>query len=537
LWIAAVWLLFAIWCLIFLGSCSNSTEPGSDPILRITYNPPADNVVLLLDDELLFHVNIENGPGAVVTFCRGDSLLTTGTNFLYQGIRIGTDSLCANVTMPDTTYSKNWRIWVDAENATLPPLVPQQTVGHGPVPSSIVVTWVQPSPHSVPRPLQRYYVGINYNAMVTDANWDEALIIDTVEHLPGQTIGYSRTYNADQMVEILPGQEVWVGVRVEDQAGLLSPLSESLSILITLPYSLQGYVRDDQGHPLHGVIVDYGCDTCKTATDVNGWFELGPFRDIDKYVFTTISQNENSHPDTVDAYYDFQTDSLEVETPQPLEIMLIGRRGLDPGCTDDQYSGDFLSYLRQMTRTDRILTIRPNYDLLKWDSYPLNVYVNAALNLDETFAMDSLAVEALAIWNEKMDEDYFVQVDQVELADIEIIFTMQGLYPNHGLTEIMNEGRRYRINEVIPQKMHVLVLQSLNEPEYTLEVILHELGHALCMGDHSYCGDLVHLMWGTPGGIIAARWPESPINDDEAAAVRVIRYLPQATPMNQYISE
>jgi hypothetical protein len=373
--------------------------------------------------------------------------------------------------------------------------------------------------------------------MLTAANWNEATVIDTVEHQPGQTIGYSRTYSAEQMEEILPGEEVWVGVRVEDRSGLLSPLSETSSIIITLPYSLHGYIRDEHGQPLHGVIVDYGCDTCKTATDETGWFEFGPFRDIDKFVFTTISSNENSHPDTVDAYYDFQTDSLGVETPQPLDIMLIGRNGLDPGCPDEHYSGDFLSFVRQMTRTDRELTIRPNFELLKWDSYPLNVYINEALNTDGTFSMDSLAVEAITIWNDKMGEDYFLQVDQVDLADIEIIFTVQGIYPNHGLTEIMNDGRRYRINEVIPRKMDVSVLQSLNEAVYTLEVLLHELGHALCMGDHSNCGDLVHLMWGTPAGIIAARWPDSPINDDESAAARIIRYLPQATPMDHYIND
>ncbi len=41
-------------------------------------------------------------------------------------------------------------------------------------------------------------------------------------------------------------------------------------------------------------------------------------------------------------------------------------------------------------------------------------------------------------------------------------------------------------------------------------------------------------MEGNPQGIVAARWPESPIHDDEVALIRMIYALPPDHPMDIY---
>ncbi len=530
------WVALALFCVLALGSCSRTTAP-EDASLRITYSPTEEDIVIPLDAVVAFRVSLENAPGAVVQFCRGDSVLVTGMEYFYEGRRIGSDILCVIVSLPDATYRKEWRITVDGENAQRPPIVPDQAVVLGPSPGSIIVRWTQPPPASVPRPLSHYTVAITYDTTLTEITWEDAIVLEQVDHIPGPSIGYARTYDDDIYETIIPGEEIRVAVRAEDEAGLLSPIGDPMRIRISTAYSLQGYIRDDAGRPLHGIIVDYGCDTCRTATDVSGWFELGPFRDVDAFALTTLSRDVNTDPENIDAYYDVQTDTLEVDSPQPIEITLISRWGIDPNCGSQLYADDFLTYLMHITRTDQTISGRPNQNLLKWESYPLTVYVHAALNDAQTFAMDSLAVETLRMWNEKLGEDYFVQVDLPTAADIEIIFTNEGLGLNHGLAQIVNDGVIYRINQVIPQKMEVLIRTSLNNPRYAHEVLLHEIGHALCLGNHSSCDALVHLMCPSPAGIIDAHWPGSPINDDEARAVSAIRYLPQAMPMDRFISE
>ena len=117
-----------------------------------------------------------------------------------------------------------------------------------------------------------------------------------------------------------------------------------------------------------------------TITDVNGSWTLGPFRDIDRFVLFTATDDENSGPDVVDAYYDFVTDTLSATSPMPLEITLIGRHGLVAACEDlgENYQGSFLNFLRDLTRTN--LQGLNGGRLWKWESYPVTVYVPAGLS-------------------------------------------------------------------------------------------------------------------------------------------------------------
>lgn len=536
LWLLATWGLLACLAVLLLGSCSNTTEPTDDRP-RVSFSPDQDEITVPLDDVVTFRVLLENATGAVVQFCRGDSVLVVDQEYYYEGLYPGPDSLCAIVTLPDAVYHKEWRIWVDSQNADLPPVVPDQAVTLGPTPGSIIVSWTQPPAAVLPRPLANYLVAVRQDSSFTEADWDEAVILEQVDHVPGPAIGYARTYDDGEFPDIVAGEQVMVAVRARDVAGLLSPLESALRIRVSAPYSLRGYVRKDTGEPLPGVIVDYGCDTCRTATDLAGWFELGPFRDVDEYVITTLSRDVNSGPEIIDAYYDFRSDTLGVDSPQPLAITLISRWGMDPDCASSFYGDDFLTYFMQITRTDQAFTGRPNQKLLKWDSYPIAVYVHQATSDDGSYELGPIGIQAITMWNEKMPEDYFFQVDQPEIADMEIIFTNTGMGTNHGIAQIVNGGIIYKINEVIPDKMHVKVRTNLTNPRYTLEVLLHEIGHGLCLGAHSNCASLVHLMGAAPSGIINANWPDSPINDDEAHAVQAIRYLPQGTPMDRFIVE
>jgi hypothetical protein len=416
LWLALVGLLGV--------SCSGSTTPEDNGPPQVGFSPAADSLVLDLNTEHLFIVQLQNVPGAQVRICRGESLLSTRATYLYAATRIGPDSLCASVTFADSTVSKTWRIRVVLGSAGLTPPVHDLRAEPGQTPGSILLTWDQPALMITPRPLVRYLVGVATSVFTGEGEWSQVTVIDSVPDVAGH-YQYRVLYDDDDYPILVPGEDRWVAVRVEDVAGVLSNLSAVRRLKITSPYWLRGVVRDDAGEPLMGVLVDYGCDTCKTLTDGAGEFELGPFRDIDKYVLHVRDDAQGTGE--IGDFYDLLTDTLSDESPTPLGLNLIHAYGLEVICDGLYNGGDFLTYFRKSTRTNVTFSIRPNHKLFKWEEYPLSVHIHETMNEDSTFAMDEVAREALADWNGRMGETYLVEVADPDQAQIGIEFTDSGL--------------------------------------------------------------------------------------------------------------
>jgi hypothetical protein len=511
--------------------CGHSTDPSGDRPPQVVFTPAADSVTIDLDVEQIFWAEVRNASAEEISFRRGEQVVSTEDHYVYAAEKLGVDSLAARVVLPQREVEKHWRISVRLGDAQRPPDAQEVTVGHGPLPGSIEVRWQRPAPQITPRPLARYLIAISYDGPVTEQNWEEALPLDAVASVPGQ-VGYMRSYDDDDHPVLQAGQTFWLAVRVEDDAGAMSGVGDVRSLRLSAPYWLEGVVRDDLLAPLEHILVSYGCDTCKTLTAADGSYRLGPFRDLDKYVLK-ISDDGVGTPG-FGAFFDFRTDSLGAQSPQPIDVVLIRNWPLDIGCGDAYPAGGFLEYFLTMTRTDTFTLRRPNRQLLKWTEYPVRMYIHEAMTTDGTFSLDSLTVEAAATWNARLGEPYFIEVQELGEAQIEVYFE-----PNevnlYGIVTV-EKPLFAKINDVIPTLMKVKIKQnvSIAHIQTMFEVILHELGHALCLGGHSRCSASVHLMNAEPFGIIDARWPESPINDDEAAAVRCIRNLPQGVSMHHY---
>jgi hypothetical protein len=534
---AGVGLLWLVLVGLLGVSCSDSTNPEDVGPPRVGFSPDVDSLVLNLNAQRLFVVELQNVPGAQVRICRGESLLGTQATYLYQATRVGLDSLCATVTFADSTVSKTWRIRVALGSAGLTPPVHDLRAVPGQDPGSILLTWDQPALMITPRPLIRYLVGVSAIEFSSEDEWPLVTIIDSVPDIAGH-YQYRHLYDDDDYPVLTPGEDMWVAVRVEDVAGVLSNLSSVRRLRITTPYWLQGVVRDDAAEPLMGVLVDYGCDTCKTLTDAAGEFELGPFRDIDKYVLHVRDDAQGTGE--IGEFYDFLTDTLSAETPSPLRILLIQNYGLEDACDGYYNGGDFLTYFRTSTNTHVMTINRPNYKLLKWEEYPLRVHIHQTMNADSTFAMDEVARMALADWNGRMGDTYLVEVADPAQAQVRIEFSNSGLCPGCIGQTILEVPTNYQLSEAIPQRVLVKVKISMVDPVDTHEVLLHELGHALLLKEHSVCippNRIVHVMSPNPKGIIEDRFPDWPISIDEMHAVRAIRNLPQGQDMSRYLLE
>ena len=287
-----------------------------------------------------------------------------------------------------------------------------------------------------------------------------------------------------------------------------------------------------------GVLVDYGCDTCKTLTDGVGEFEFGPFRDIDQYVLHVRDDAQGTGE--IGEFYDLKSDTLSAESPSPLALYLIHTYGLEDVCDGFYDGGDFLTYFRKSTRTNVIFNNRPNHRLFKWENYPLKVHIHETMNEDGTFAMDEVAREALANWNGRMGEDYLVEVADPGQAQIRIEFSDSGLCPGCLGQAILEEPAGYQMSEVIPERVLIRVKISLVDSTHTQEIILHELGHGLLLSEHCDCGsygNIMHVMHQPPTWVIRDRYPDWPISIDEMHAVRAIRNLPQGQDMSRYLLE
>lgn len=508
--------------LLLLVGCSDTTSPERDEP-AVAFTPVQDTVRADLGTTVVFAVDLENLPDAVTTFLRGETVVGTGTSHPYQAVAAGVDSLRVVVSGAGRTWTRAWTIVV--ADADRPPGVLNLGLAEGGDPSSVLVSWRKPLSDAWPLPIVRHYVAVTVGAPPTEAGWRDA-VIDSVSQ--GTAALYQRLYDVHDSPLIVGDAEVYFGLRTRDEAGELSPVVSAGPFRVTRSWSIAGTVQDETGAPLAGVIIDYGCETCRSNTDVAGDFSLGPFREADRYVLRTLTLDENSTPDAVDAYYDFRTDTVGIATPMPLRIVLVGRRPLTAPCGDAFAAGGLLQLVAILTKTwsggaNEPPNARPNWQLKRWDAYPVPIWIEEAWTDVGGFDLKQVALQVVAEWNARMGREVLTPVDTPPAHGIELHFVPQFAYL--GLAELV-DPLGYTINEAVPNRILVRIRQEANTEVVASSVIRHELGHALGFGGHSPCP--AHLMYANPA-------VTTPVTDDEFMAMRAVLGLPQHVPVDRYI--
>ncbi len=515
-------LVAALAACALLSGCGQTGDPGQPGDSRISFLPVENQLTVLYGGVQQFAVTAETGPPPAAVFSRGDQVLGSGANYYYHPERVGPDSLRAVVVLPDTTLRRDWRIWVDGGYGDRPAPVASLQVGIGEAPGTLRVSWTRPPAVLCPRPLARYHVAYALDAAPTEESWDDAVVLEVVPHIEG-AVGYLRQYAA------LPeGRTVYVAVRAEDTDGQLSPLGLVQPQRVAGSFRISGVLVDESGMPLPGLSVSVGdCDGCRALTQTDGGFSLGLFRDVDGFVLTARDENLSG---PVGEFYDFRSDTLRASTPYPMEIVMIRARGLDAAC-GTAYENDFLTYFRAMTNTGA-----PNlYTLRKWDSHPIRYWTQEA-SASAGYAYAPIAREAASAWNQKLGADYYVETP--DSADAQLVIRYQTM-PAQLLALTSLTDPPGRINEYVPRRMLIQVHDAIADPAYARGILLHELGHALCLGAHSACGGSppVHIMVVGARVVPLGEPLAGAIGQDEAAAVRLLSRLPQLMDMRQYLRD
>lgn len=521
----------ALGMFLFLAfGCTSSTEPTVDPSdLTFQYLPDAGVVDFFPLEELEFSL-ISNPSVSLQYQWNLNGVAQEGAgSYLYHAARVGVDTIRVEFSYSGVTWNRTWYGNVSANPSAAPPPVPQVLVEHAYQSGAVDLSWIWVSNSFYP--IEEYQMAMSYEGPISVENWDEAIMLGSVESVPNQ-VGYSvnLSHEGDGL---LPGELVWFSVRAMDNVGQLSSLNDSPSIRVSTPWYIEGYVYSDALEPLANVIIDYGSPDSRVNTDTNGFYSIGPLPNVNVYDLTTHSRNEPEPGFPLDIWYDYTFRELTYQEGQTYDLVILTRYGLDESC--GIFDHDFMAYFQDMTSTTQETNLRPNRLLYHWEEYPLSVYIPPFTN-EHGFDYQQLCTEVVGYWNLAMDEEYFYLVDTAAEADVEFYFGNESIhYAGRAFIDLPDD-ENYRLGDVIPERMKVYVWDQLNQEIFVQETAMHELGHVLGITSHTICSGDGFLMSNNSSGILD-NGPLNAIHIDEKRTFRAIRNLPQGTNMADFIVE
>jgi hypothetical protein len=508
--------------LLLVFACSSSTNPDSQSV-SVTFLPASDNLEAVLGEAINFQALRDPSGEMDIRWSTNNTLIGTDASLAFVPSSLGNGQVSVTVTTDDQNFSRSWSINTGTGNFNTPPNISYLDVNHGNEIGEIILTW----PRVIPTesPIANYHLVYSLNGPISASNWDEATSLETIVEntdLDRHIVTY------DNSVGFPRGAMVWLSIIAEDERGMVSNYPIGGFITPSFAWYISGTVHDETGLPLHNVIVDFGCATCRVNTNQAGEFIGGPFssRDnIDLYTVTNDTPDDGSG--FFEGYYDYYQEDIVPADDIELDIYLIKRYGIDPSCTPEIYSGDFLNYFMEMTKTRRPTPGRENRLLYKWESYPVPVYIPEYTN-EHGLDMASLCLAGLELWNTIMGEDYFVVVDDMESAGIYFSFHHEIQGVNGRASMIIPNSY---IGDVIPELVEVYIKDTNSSAQWIQEIAMHELCHAIGCADHAICNSPGYMMYFEVGGILNGN-PLDAIHVDEQNLMRAIRYLPMGYDLN-----
>lgn len=405
----------------------------------------------------------------------------------------------------------------------IPLPVPGITVGPGPQLGEITLEWQ--SLHASYHPIVEYRTALSTAGPITGENWDAAVPLETLPHT-GPGMSFSADYSVAEH-GLVPGALTWFMVRAVDDHGNLSTIEGEHAQLVPRIVPVFGRITGISGEPLAGIPVEIGLDGAslgRMSTDAEGAFRFEAVRNIDAITVGTRAVEVDPG-----VWYDHVVSPRLLDGVTPADITLIPRHPIDPVCSN--YSGEFLNYLRTMTKTVHPTGNRPDLRLYRWEAFPLRVYVPGHVN-QAGIDLAELCRGMAELWNTTMEASLFVLVDEPGAADV--VFRFGDDLPTlNGQVSILAPGGGYTVGDVVPARMEVYINRTMNDLQRIQEVALHELGHVLGVADHSLCSEAGYLMYVSSSGALD-HGPENAVHPDERNLIRTILSLPQGTDMGGY---
>jgi hypothetical protein len=503
-------------------SCGKSTDPVDDGDVTVSYSPTAATISLVAGGSMTFSAEVTGASSPAIAWSLDGAAAGTGPTYAYAAAAIGVDTVAVSVSAGDYVGGRSWVVTVEEDISQLPPAVTGIALEDGPEPAEVEVTWFRASATNLP--IVDYLLACSYAGPVTVDNWNDALQLGSIPHDPDLVQHRALFGPADGMEA---GRQAWFAVRARDTAGQLSPISGYYPHVISYAWSLHLRITDDTGAALRNIIVRYNGEQGVTS-NADGVAVIGPLRSVDAVTYRTVSE-----------HFDF-ADGPVGATADTVPVVLLRTYAPDHEVCENYDPSGFLTFVRKITRTDGVAD-RPTV-LLKWESYPLSVWIQPGISPVLGWDLDALAADGVALWNEALGQQYLTSAADSLSADVVVRF--------NDLPDLLN-GQASLIDPAepvglaIPRKMLVEVRSTLDTnpggtvepyPEMITEVTVHELGHVLGFWGHVCTPGAGNLM--DYGGAIGSLdgGPSLLFHEDELRLVHAVRNLPQGVDMSAYDS-
>jgi hypothetical protein len=402
-----------------------------------------------------------------------------------------------------------WVVRVVGEPDTILPARITDLIGWtGMDPGTIRLQWTAPGDDGMDGRANHYRIRTHTIPILNEDDWDEASQKNgaPVPGVPG---------TIEEMVaeNLNPGTWLYVTARAVDDFGNMSQLGNCIRLLVR-GVDLDGIITDAaNGFPIEGIVVS--AEGVADTTTADGYYKV-----VNLPLYTDLIRVRDEHvAGDQGEYYDMAIPVSGVSWHFRRDLTMMPY--FDLVCElAGSYNGSFYTFFRNMTNTVGLLG-RPTI-FRNWDHYPLTVY-NPPFTW-ESVDIQELASIAMAAWNDLTGHGLFVETDDAESADVEIVYDTVTSSKHHVETVSLNA-------DGTPSKMRIWIYPINQTAPIQIRgrrIFAHELGHILQLG-HS--NDLGHLMVGGTAPLI-----DDP-SIDEINLVRSLQGLPVIFDATWYIDE
>lgn len=489
-------------------------EVHNDPPVIDWYSPDQDSITTLIGSTLEFRMGVEDDHPEDLRYSYYvgsvpieimDPTSSATKRFMENGI-FDVTGLVWDGEFGDTL---SWVVRVVGEPDTILPARITDLIGWtGPEPGTIRLQWTASGDDEMDGNANHYRIRTHTIPILNEDDWDEASQKNNVPvpGVPGTT---------EEMISenLNPGTWLYVTARAVDDFGNMSQLGNCIRLLVR-GVDADGYITDAvTGAPLEGIVVSAEGLADTTAED--GYYMISNLP-----LYTDLIRVRDDHvAGDQGEYYDMGIPVSNINWHFTTDLTMMPYFDL-VSTLAGTYNDNFYTFFRNMTYTVGLLG-RPTI-FRNWNHYPVTIY-NPPFTW-ESVDIQALATVAISAWNDLTGIELFVEIDDPEAADVEIVYDTEINSKHHVETVSSNE-------DGTPAKMLIWIhpINQLSPIQIRgRRIFAHELGHILQLG-HS--NDLGHLMVGGT----------APITDDpsvdEINLVRSLVGLPTIFDATWYVDE
>ncbi|MCP4545682.1 MAG: hypothetical protein GY835_04335 [bacterium] len=460
--------------------------------------PPDTNLVIPAGLPVLFHMIVENVEAEFnYTFRLNSALVSNSAECYFAADGLGLYTLVGHVWWRDTDGESGdryftWNIEVVPGTDQMPPdRINNLRVGAGEEYGWVTIAFTPPLDNPDRDHVYRYEIRYFHRPLVED--WSSTYLGDLIPAVPGE---YEARHS---FFAGAVGDTAWVRVKSYDRAGNSSEWS-NLASCKSAGYPKRGVVYDcETGLGLPGIRVKYGnvldytdgngefyCTNLQMYPESHG-FPPGSVMDEDLH---PVSE-EPATPEQLGDWFDLEDyRAINDSTDIRLGMFKTDSFGLE------SYQDNFCLYLDHIMRLHSMIDSGPgdpppieNTGHMIRPDYPMNVMVPDLINNGINYG--ELIREALATWETETGVNIFTETDVP--ADTDLYFYLPTMTDTSGVGVYQIDA--WNMETYCPIKAGITIVANASSPGSIpgiKRVLLHELGHAIGIWEHSHEHD--HIM-------------------------------------------